>query len=77
MNCNISNAQLGEKNFLYSSSVIQIGNYSGIGASMNYVLQQKYSLQIGFSACFRQPVSEPYDYYSGLIIMPPEIKTDV
>jgi hypothetical protein len=60
------NAQFFEKNALYATSEIAIGNYFELNVNMNLVLNDKYSLQSGGSWHIRSARSKPDDYTSGL-----------
>lgn len=61
------NAQFAEKNAIYHTSEITIGNYFGIDIHANYVLNEKYSFKIGYSGLLRHPRSAPENYSSGFI----------
>lgn len=61
------NAQLFEKNALYASGEIAIGNYLEMNLNMNLVIDGKYSFQIGGSSHIREAKSQPEDYSSGLV----------
>ncbi len=63
---NYANAQFAEKNAIYHTSEITIGNYFGIDIHANYVLKEKYSFKIGYSGFIRRPKSAPENYSSGL-----------
>lgn len=62
----IVNAQFKEKNALYTSGEINIGNYVGIDINLNYVYKNNYSFKIGYTGNIRKPKSQPEDYSSGL-----------
>lgn len=61
-----ANAQFFEKNDLYASGEIAIGNYLEMNLNMNLVIDGKYSLQIGGSSHIREAKSQPVDYNSGI-----------
>ncbi len=61
------NAQFFEKNSLYTSGEIEIGNYLGMNLNMNLVIDGKYSVQIGGSFHMREAKSKPADYSPGLV----------
>ena len=62
----IVNAQFKEKNALYTSGEVNIGNYIGIDINLNYVYKNNYSFKIGYKGNIRKPISQPEDYSSGL-----------
>ena len=61
------NAQVSEKNAFYSTGEIAFGNYLEINLNFNYVINEKYSFQIGYSGHIRDSKSVPQDYSSGLV----------
>ena len=61
------NAQFSEKNALYSTGEIAFGNYLELNLNLNYVINEKYSFQIGYSSHIRESKYEPEDYSSGLV----------
>ena len=58
-------AQFSEQNSLYLSNEINVGNYFGFDINLNYLRNDKYSLKIGHTRSFRDPISKPSDYTSG------------
>ncbi len=60
------NAQFSENHALYGSGEINFGNYFGIDLNVNYVFQEKYSLQLGYIGNIRSGKSRPENYRSGL-----------
>jgi hypothetical protein len=61
-------AQSSEKNdFLYLTGELAFGNYTEMNFNLNGIINEKYSLQLGFSAHMRRARSQPDDYSSGLI----------
>jgi len=67
LSINSVNAQFSENNAIYQTSEITVGNYLGVDVHANYVLKEKYSFKIGYSAFFRKAKSAPEYYNSGLI----------
>lgn len=63
---NHANAQFSENHAIYGSGEINFGNYFGIDLNVNYVYQEKYSLQLGITGNLRAGKSRPEDYRSGL-----------
>lgn len=61
------NAQFSEKNALYSTGEIAFGNYLGMNLNLNYIINEKYSFQIGYSGNIREAKSQPPDFNSGLV----------
>lgn len=61
------NAQVVEKNAFYHSGEFNAGNYYGLNLNANYVRDEKYSFQLGYSAHFRRAGESPEDYSSGLL----------
>lgn len=61
------NAQFAEKNALYLTEGFDAGNYWGGHIGLNYVHNNKYSLQFGTSVLMRKAKSVPDDYSTGLI----------
>lgn len=59
-------AQDNEENSYYVSTELNLGNYYGLDVNYNYVFQNKYSLQLGFTGNVRKPVTQPENYTSGL-----------
>lgn len=59
-------AQLGEEHAVYSTTEFILGNYLGINLNLNYVYQEKYSVQAGYSGNVRLSRSRPEDYHSGI-----------
>ncbi|MFW5761190.1 MAG: hypothetical protein ACOCXH_09440 [Cyclobacteriaceae bacterium] len=64
---NIAYAQFDVNNTLYSTSALNIGNYIGIDADLNYIFNEKYSIEIGDTGNIRVPRSKPEDYTSGVV----------
>lgn len=60
------NAQFSEKNAIYFTSGLNVGNFWGGHLNLNYILDNKYSFQAGISALMREPKSKPEDFSSGL-----------
>lgn len=62
------NAQSSEKNvFVYLTEEFAYGNYMEMNLNLNGIINEKYSLQIGYSGHMRRAKSEPDDYSSGVI----------
>ena len=57
-----SHSQLFETNFLYANAGISAGNYIGLNGGLNYIMNEKFSLQLNYA--FRTIESEelPGDY---------------
>ena len=66
MSINLSYAQFDKNNALYSTGELNIGNYIGIDANLNYIYKEKYSFKIGYTGNIRKPNSQPENYRSGL-----------
>lgn len=62
-----ASAQFAENNAIYLSGELGGGNYFNGDLSLNYVYKEDYSLKIGLSGNLRKPVSQPDDYFSGLV----------
>lgn len=61
------NAQSSEKNdFIYLTGEFAFGNYTEININLNGIINEKYSLQLGYSGHIRKAKSQPDDYSSGL-----------
>jgi hypothetical protein len=63
---NIANAQFAENNAIYATGELNFGNYFGADLNFNYVLKEKYSFKLGYSANIRKPKSQPEDFTSGV-----------
>lgn len=63
------NAQFSEKNAIYPAAEFYFGNYLGVNLNLNYVFNEKYSCQVGYSEFYRESRSKPEDLTSllGLI----------
>jgi len=62
------NAQSPEKEeFFYITGEIAFGNYTESNLNVNIILNEKYSLQFGYSGHVRKAKSEPYDFSSGVM----------
>ena len=59
------NAQFSRKHFLFQNSGISIGNYYGGNTGLNYIYNEKYSLELGFSYHVRKAKLQPDDYIPG------------
>lgn len=60
------NAQFSEKNAIYLSDQVALGNYLDVNINLNYVFDEKYSFQAGYSLYVRRARSQPEDYNSGV-----------
>ncbi|WP_374959402.1 hypothetical protein [Gilvibacter sp.] len=58
--------QQAQQNLVYANLGLNLGNYVGFDAELNYIRSGKYSFKLGYSGNIREPVSEPADYSSGL-----------
>lgn len=67
ININIGYAQFDEKNALYATGELNLGNYVGLDINVNYVHNEEYAFKLGYSGNIREPKSQPDDYTSGLI----------
>ena len=65
-NLSLMFAQDKPENTYYVSGELNLGNYYGVDINYNYVFQNKYSLQLGFSGNVRKPITQPENYSSGL-----------
>ena len=61
------NAQFSEKNAIYLTGGLDVGNFLGMNLNLNYVLNNNFSFQAGISGLFREPKSKPDDFTSGLV----------
>ncbi len=59
-------AQNVTANTYYATSELNIGNYFGLDWTLNYVIQNTYSIKVGFTRNIRDPKSKPDDYSRGL-----------
>lgn len=62
-----ANAQFTENHAIYLSGEVGGGNYFNTDLNLNYVFKESYSLQVGLTGNFRKAVSQPDDYFGGLI----------
>jgi hypothetical protein len=60
------NAQFSEKNAIYLTGGLNLGNFLGMNLNLNYILNNNYSFQAGISGLLREPKSKPEDFTSGL-----------
>lgn len=51
---------------LYLSIDLDVGNYIGANANVNYVIKNRYCFQFGFSGHFRRARSRPENYSGGV-----------
>jgi hypothetical protein len=58
--------QQEQQNLVYANLGLNLGNYVGVEAELNYIPNGKYSFKMGYSGNIRKPISEPADYTSGL-----------
>jgi hypothetical protein len=61
-----ASAQFFDKPLLYLSTEIDVGNYWGVNANVNYVLKNRYSLQVGYSGHIKTAKSLPEDFDGGM-----------
>lgn len=64
---NTISGQEVEKNSFYHSGEFNAGNYYGLNLNANYVREEKYSFQVGYSANLRLARERPDNYSSGLV----------
>lgn len=64
------NAQFSEKNAIYLTSGLNVGNFWGAHLNLNYIINNKYSFQAGISGLVREPKSKPQNYSQGLLGLP-------
>lgn len=64
---NLASAQLVKDNLVYGGTEINVGNYSGIDLNLNYILKEKYSFKLSYTANIKKPKSQPEDYTTGVI----------
>lgn len=62
-----ANAQFAENHAIYLSGEMGGGNYFNTDLNLNYVFKESFSLQVGLTGNFRKAVSQPDDYFGGLI----------
>ena len=55
-----------QQNAFYGTFTVNLGNYVGVDAELDYIFKEKYSFRLGYSGNIRKPVSEPDDYSTGL-----------
>jgi hypothetical protein len=53
-------AQFSENNFIYLSGGASAGNYGGLHISLNYILKEKHSFQLGVSSLGKKPALYQY-----------------
>lgn len=63
----IANAQFAENHAIYLSGETGGGNYFNTDLNLNYVFKENYSLQVGLTGNLRKPISQPDDYFGGLL----------
>lgn len=63
---NAASAQDVEKHLYYLSSEVNLGNYIGFSADVNYLLDEKYTFKLGVVGNFRKPTNQPDDFSIGL-----------
>jgi len=61
------NAQFSERNAIYATGELGLGNYMELNLNLIYVFNEKYSIQAGCSTHGRVSKSQPSDYSSGLV----------
>lgn len=61
------NAQFSEKNAIYLTGGLNLGNFLGMNLNLNYILNNNYSFQAGISGLFREPKSIPEDFNQGIV----------
>lgn len=59
-------AQFAEKNAIYATGELNVGNYVGMDLNLNYVLKEKYSFKLGYTGNLRKPISQPEDFTTGV-----------
>lgn len=64
---NFANAQFADNHAIYSTFEANLGNYVGMDANLNYVLNQKYAFKIGYSDNLRIARSKPEDFTTGVV----------
>lgn len=62
-----SYAKFEDKNSIFATGTLNIGNYYGLGLNLNYVYDGEYSVCIGYTGNIRKPITQPENYSSGLI----------
>lgn len=62
----IINAQSAANNAVYATGELNLSTYFGMDLNLNYVLKEKYSFKLGYSGNFRNPVSQPGDFTTGV-----------
>jgi hypothetical protein len=63
---NSVNAQFSENNAIYTSGELNLGNYIGLDANLNYVYKEEYAFKFGYTINVRKAKSRPEDYSPGL-----------
>lgn len=63
---NNSSAQEVEEHLVYASNELNLGNYIGYSADLNYIYNEKYSAKIGLIANIRRSPNEPSNYNPGI-----------
>ena len=66
LSLNVVNAQFAEKNAIYSTVELGLGNYYGMDLNLNYVLDEKYSFKLGYTGNIRKPKTQPKDFTTGV-----------
>jgi hypothetical protein len=62
---NFAMAQFGEKNAIYFSGEMNLGNYIGFDLNLNYVYKEKYTFKVGYTGNIRTPKSKPDNFSAG------------
>ncbi|MDC7998938.1 hypothetical protein [Gilvibacter sediminis] len=64
--CSMSFAQTQQDHTIYGTVSLNLGNYVGFDAELDYIYKEKYSFRLGYSGNIREPKSAPDDYSTGL-----------
>ncbi len=62
-----ANAKFEDKNAIYTTGELNVGNYIGVGLNLNYVYNEEYSFSIGYTGNIRKPITQPDNFSSGFV----------
>jgi len=60
-------AQFSENHAIYMSPGFRTGNFRGASLNLNYVYQEKHSVQFGWSYLSSKPANRPENYLGGIL----------
>lgn len=59
-------AQFFTNTLIYTTGELTLGNYIGLDLNLNYIIDDSYSLKLGYTVTIRTPKSQPDNYSSGV-----------